>query len=217
LSGGQAQRVALARALATRPRLLLLDEPLAALDAEARVQVRRALRDHLQSYDGVCLVVTHDPVDAVTLSTRVLVIEAGIAMQDGTVQDVTAHPRSAWVATLLGRNAWAGDRTEDGVRLPGGMVVVAAEPLAGSGPAIAVVHPEAVALHRQAPHGSARNIWQGVVGDIAAVGSRVRVTVDAPVPVIAEVTPAGAAALDLAAGGPVWVSIKATEVRLTAL
>ena len=100
LSGGQAQRVALARALATDPRLLLLDEPLAALDAGTRGEVRRDLRRHLQSFDGMRIMVTHDPVDAYALADRVAVMDAGRIIQLGTIADVTAHPRSRYVASL---------------------------------------------------------------------------------------------------------------------
>lgn len=117
LSGGQGGRVALARALATEPRILLLDEPLAALDAASRVDVRHDLRSHLRGYDGVCLVVTHDPVDAMALGDRMLVLESGAVVQDGTPAAVARQPRSAWVARMLGRNAYRGTATETGIAL----------------------------------------------------------------------------------------------------
>ncbi|MEU3961353.1 ABC transporter permease [Streptomyces buecherae] len=130
LSGGQAQRVALARALAVRPRLLLLDEPLAALDQTTRAQVRHALRRHLAAFDGVCLIVTHDPVEAVSLADRVLVLERGRVVQYATPAEVTRHPRSPWVARMLGRNAWRCTVTADGgLALPGPGRLVAADPL----------------------------------------------------------------------------------------
>ncbi|WP_450178666.1 ABC transporter permease [Streptomyces buecherae] len=129
LSGGQAQRVALARALAVRPRLLLLDEPLAALDQTTRAQVRHALRRHLAAFDGVCLIVTHDPVEAVSLADRVLVLEGGRVVQYATPAEVTRHPRSPWVARMLGRNAWRCTVTPDGgLALPGPGRLVAADP-----------------------------------------------------------------------------------------
>lgn len=117
LSGGQGGRVALARALATEPRILLLDEPLAALDAASRVDVRHDLRSHLRGYGGVCLVVTHDPVDAMALGDRMLVLESGAVVQDGTPAAVVRQPRSAWVARMLGRNAYRGTATETGIAL----------------------------------------------------------------------------------------------------
>ncbi|MEV6318146.1 ABC transporter permease [Streptomyces sp. NPDC051776] len=219
LSGGQAQRVALARALAARPRLLLLDEPLAALDQSTRARVRHLLRRHLEAFGGVCLVVTHDPVEAVSLADRVLVLQDGRALQDAPPLEVTRHPRSPWVARMLGRNAWPGTSTADGLRLPGGTGIVAAEPVDPGVEALAVIAPEAVALHRERPSGSPRNVWPGTVHEITAVGSRLRVLVtsgEAP-DLVAEVTPAAAAELGLAEGTPVFTSVKATEVALVPL
>lgn len=217
LSGGQAQRVALARALAARPRLLLLDEPLAALDQTTRAQVRHTLRTHLRGFGGVCLIVTHDPVEAVSLADRVLVLDGGRAVQDAPPSEVTRHPRSVWVARMLGRNAWAGTTAEDGLRLPdGGQLVVAADPLPPGAPALAVIPPEAVSLHRGRPAGSPRNNWPGRVREITALGGRLRVLVATghTPDLVAEITPAAAADLRLADGTPVWVSVKATEVTL---
>ena len=108
LSGGQAQRVALARALATEPRLLLLDEPLAALDVGTRGEVRRDLRRHLDTFDGIRLLVTHDPVDAYALADRVVILEGGQVVQTGTLADVTAQPRSRYIADLVGVNLLTG-------------------------------------------------------------------------------------------------------------
>jgi molybdate transport system ATP-binding protein len=102
LSGGQAQRVALARALARDPRLLLLDEPLAALDADTRLEVRTGLREHLLGFGGPSLVVTHDAVEAMTLADRLLVIDAGRVVQRGPTMDVVRHPATHFVARLMG-------------------------------------------------------------------------------------------------------------------
>jgi molybdate transport system permease protein len=215
LSGGQAQRVALARALAPGPRLLLLDEPLAALDAATRTEVRRLLRAHLAAYDGVCLLVTHDPVEAVTLADRVVVLEAGRVVQDGPPDEVTRRPRSPWVAGLLGWNAWPGTTTASGLAIHGGGVLVTADPLPAGQPGLATVHPVAVALHVGHPEGSPRNAWPGVVDEVTASGSRLRVHVAGAPAVVAEVTPAAVRELDLAEGRSVWVSVKATEVHLT--
>ncbi|MEU6082376.1 ABC transporter permease [Streptomyces sp. NPDC047108] len=219
LSGGQAQRVALARALAARPRLLLLDEPLAALDQSTRARVRHLLRRHLEAFGGVCLIVTHDPVEAVSLAQRVLVLQDGRALQDAPPLEVTRHPRSPWVARMLGRNAWPGTSTADGLRLAGGAGIVAAEPVAPGAEALAVIAPEAVALHRERPSGSPRNVWPGTVREITAVGSRLRVLVtsDEAPDLVAEITPAAAAELRLADGAPVFTSVKATEVALVPL
>ncbi|MGV9311372.1 ABC transporter permease [Streptomyces sp. NPDC003691] len=215
LSGGQAQRVALARALAARPRLLLLDEPLAALDQTTRARVRHLLRRHLDSFGGVCLIVTHDPVEALSLADRVLVLDDGEALQDGPPAEVARRPRSPWVARMLGRNAWPGTAAADGslALRDGGRLVVAEPPPAGTG-VLAVIAPEAVAVHRERPAGSPRNVWPGTVREITASGGRLRVLVTSPrVPdLIAEITPQAAAELGLAEGVPVWTSVKATEV-----
>ncbi|WP_445402970.1 ABC transporter permease [Streptomyces sp. LE64] len=218
LSGGQAGRVALARALAARPRLLLLDEPLAALDQTTRGRVRHVLRRHLDAFDGVCLIVTHDPVEAVSLADRVVVLVDGRLVQDASPAEVARHPRSPWVARMLGANAWPGTATADGLRTEGGARVVAAEPLPPGTDALAVIAPQAVALYRERPTGSPRNVWPGTVRELTAVGGRLRVLVtSAGAPdLIAEITPAAAAELGLRDGAAVFTGVKATEVTLVA-
>ncbi|MEN8652105.1 ABC transporter permease [Streptomyces sp. 21So2-11] len=219
LSGGQAQRVALARALAARPRLLLLDEPLAALDQTTRGRVRHTLRRHLDSFGGVCLIVTHDPVEAVSLADRVLVLEDGRTLQDAPPAEVTRHPRSPWVARMLGSNAWPGTATDDGLQLSGGGHLVIADPLPAGTPALAVIAPEAVSVHRHKPGGSPRNIWQGTIREITTSGSRLRILITSHTApdLVAEITPQAAAELGLADGVPVWTSIKATEATVVPL
>ncbi|OEJ94515.1 ABC transporter permease [Streptomyces thermolilacinus] len=223
LSGGQAQRVALARALAARPRLLLLDEPLAALDQTTRARVRHALRQHLAGFPGVCLIVTHDPVEAVSLADHVLVLEDGRLVQYAEPAEVARHPRSPWVARMLGRNAWPGTVRDGGLDTAGGArLVTAADSAPADGTAaLAVVAPEAVSLHGARPSGSPRNVWRGTVRELTAHGARLRVLVvgdpGAPPDVVAEVTPAAAADLRLAEGAAVWVSVKATEITVVPL
>ncbi|MFD7554971.1 MULTISPECIES: ABC transporter permease [unclassified Streptomyces] len=219
LSGGQAQRVALARALAARPRLLLLDEPLAALDQTTRAHVRHTLRTHLAGFGGVCLIVTHDPVEAVSLADRVLVLADGRTLQDAPPAEVSRHPRSPWVARMLGRNAWPGTASTDGLTLDAGGRLVVAERLPEGAQALAIIAPEAVSVHRKQPTGSPRNVWQGTVREITAVGSRLRVLVSsygAP-DLVAEITPEAAAELGIVDGSEVWTSVKATEVTLVRL
>ncbi|MFD4632003.1 ABC transporter permease [Streptomyces sp. NPDC058284] len=220
LSGGQAQRVALARALAARPRLLLLDEPLAALDQTTRAHVRHTLRRHLDGFGGVCLIVTHDPVEAVSLADRVLVLDEGRTLQDAPPADVTRHPRSPWVARMLGRNAWPGTADTDGslVLAGDGRLVVADPPTAGAR-ALAVIAPEAVSVHRERPQGSPRNVWPGRVREITTAGSRLRVLIasDEAPDLVAEITPQAALELGLVDGAEVWTSVKATEVSVVAL
>ncbi|MFE5710987.1 ABC transporter permease [Streptomyces sp. NPDC056501] len=219
LSGGQAQRVALARALAVRPRLLLLDEPLAALDQTTRAHVRHTLRSHLAGFGGVCLIVTHDPVEAVSLADRVLVLEEGSTLQDASPAEVSRHPRSPWVARMLGSNAWPGAASAEGLALDGGGALVAAEPPPPGTRALAIIAPEAVAVHREKPGGSPRNVWPGTVREITTSGSRLRVLVtsDRAPDLVAEITPQAAAELGLADGVPVWTGVKATEVTVVTL
>ncbi|MDT0377932.1 ABC transporter permease [Streptomyces sp. DSM 42041] len=219
LSGGQAGRVALARALAARPRLLLLDEPLAALDQTTRARVRHALRSHLAAFGGVCLIVTHDPVEAVSLADRVLVLEDGRLIQDAPPTELTRSPRSPWVARMLGRNAWTGTTTATGLATRDGGRLHVADPLPAGEEALAIIPPEAVALHRERPHGSPRNAWHGTVRELTASGSRTRVllTTDETPDLVAEITPQAAAELDLADGTRVWAVVKATETTLLPL
>jgi molybdate transport system ATP-binding protein len=182
LSGGQAQRVALARALACDPRLLLLDEPLAALDASTRIEVRRDLQRHLAEFPGIRLLVTHDPLEAAVLADRLVVLEAGRVVQTGTFADVTSRPRSRYVADLVGLNLWRGVGGAGLVRVGSHAVAVTGEPV---GDVFALLPPRAVALYRERPAGSPRNAWQGRVAALDALGDRVRVLVDGPLAVVA--------------------------------
>jgi molybdate transport system ATP-binding protein len=210
LSGGQAQRVALARALATKPRLLLLDEPLAALDAGTRGDVRRDLRRHLTTFDGVRLLVTHDPVDAYALADRVVILEQGHVVQTGTLADVTAQPRSRYIADLIGVNLLRGTGTDGAITTPTGGRVVPADPV--SGEAFAVIQPHSVALYPSPPAGSPRNVWAATVADVDRQADRVRVRLTGEVPLVAEITPAALDALTLQPGDRIWATVKATEI-----
>ncbi|HZQ49109.1 MAG TPA: ABC transporter ATP-binding protein [Candidatus Dormibacteraeota bacterium] len=212
LSGGERQRVALARALAPGPRVLLLDEPLAALDATTRVEVRHDLKQHLGSFGGYRVVVTHDALEAMTLADRLVVIENGRLVQSGTPVDVAERPRSRYVADLVGVNLLRGQAEPGVVQIAGGPRVAVAG--ATSGDVFAVVHPRAVSIHLSRPEGSPRNVWSGRATGIELLGDRVRVRVDGAVPLVAEVTPAAVAELGLHTGGEVWTSFKATDVAV---
>ncbi len=212
LSGGQAQRVALLRTLATEPKLLLLDEPLSALDVTIRAEVRRDLSRQLASFRGVRLLVTHDPVEAIALADRLVVLESGCVVQSGTPEEVTARPRSRFVADLAGVNLLRGKSHNDHITLANGASIAAAD--AGEGDVFAVIHPRAVALFLARPDGTPRNVWQGETESIDLHGERVRVRVSGPVPLVAEVTPSAVRALHLTAGAPVWIAVKATEVSV---
>jgi len=220
LSGGQAQRVALARALAADPGLLLLDEPLAALDARTRLEVRAELRRHLSAFDGPSLVVTHDPLEAMVLTDRLLVLENGRVVQQGTPAEVARRPASQYVARLVGLNLYPGVLGPDGaVTLDSGGVLHAAgtgDDLGAPVPAgrvLVAVRPSAIALHTEQPrHASPRNVWPGTVTGVELLTDRVRVQVSGSPPALVDVTPDAVAELDLAAGSPVWLSAKATEI-----
>jgi molybdate transport system ATP-binding protein len=212
LSGGQQQRVALARALATDPRMLLLDEPLAALDVSTRAEVRRDLRRHLRDFPGVNLIVTHDPLEAVALADRLVVIEQGRIVQSGSAAEVTGRPRSRYVADLVGVNLLRGRLAGGVVELEsGGRLVTAA---AGGGEVFAVVAPSSVSLWRSRPDGSPRNVWRGHASGIDLQGDRVRLLVEGTPSLVAEVTPAAMTDLGLDEGTEIWVSVKATEVTV---
>jgi molybdate transport system ATP-binding protein len=209
LSGGQAQRVALARALAAEPRLLLLDEPLAALDARTRVATRAQLRGHLASFGGTTILVTHDPLDALMLADRLVIVEDGRVVQTGDAATITARPRTDYVARLVGLNLYRGRADGVTVTLADGFSLVTAELLEGE--VFVAFPPSAVALYPRRPSGSPRNTWPATVTAVARHGDALRIELGGPIPVAADVTPAAAVQLRLAPGRAVWASLKATE------
>lgn len=218
LSGGQAQKVALARALARQPRVLLLDEPLAALDAVGRTDVRRTLRTHLSGFAGVTIVVTHDSVDVATVADRIVAIETGRIVQDDAVAEAMRRPRTRWLASMLGSNACHGLARAGGIDVDGGGRLVAPDlPSTDNAEVLVVFAPQAVTLHPRPPEGSARNAWRVVVRDLVDAGGRVRVDGEGAPSVVAEVTPAAVAELDLHEGAVVWASVKATELTVVPL
>ncbi|MFF9089821.1 ABC transporter ATP-binding protein [Streptomyces sp. NPDC014991] len=212
LSGGQAQRVALARALATRPRLLLLDEPLAALDARTRLEVRAQLRRHLAEFEAVCVLVTHDPLDAMVLADRLVVVEHGRVVQEGTPAEIARHPRTDYIAQLVGLNLYRGQAAGHTVRLDAGPAITTTEQL--SGPVFVAFPPSAVTLFRDRPVGaSARNVWRCEVAGLETHGDRIRADLSGGLPLTADLTTVAAAELDLHPGAPVWATVKATQTH----
>ncbi|WP_328593539.1 ABC transporter ATP-binding protein [Goekera deserti] len=222
LSGGQAQRAALARALVGEPRLLLLDEPLSALDARTRLTVRAELRRHLAEFAGATVLVTHDPVDALALADRVVVVEDGRVVQEGRPADVARRPRTDYVARLVGMTLLAGTGRGDVVDLDGGGTVAVGEE--ATGPVFVAVRPESVALYLSRPGGadpasgrswgSPRNVWPTRLVTATPHGSTVRCDLDGEVPLTADVTVTAFAELGLAPGATVWASVKASEVAV---
>ncbi len=213
LSGGQAQRVALARALASAPDLLLLDEPLSAVDASGRLELRRTLREHLLGFAGPRVIVVHDIADALALADRILVLEDGRQVQSGTIGELLRQPRSRYVADLIGLNCFVGVCRDREVAIGDARLTVATPQ---EGEVLLTLHPRAVALFLQRPDGSPRNLWRAPVVALETQLDRVRVQLGGALPIVAEVTPAAVAALDLKPGREVWVAVKATEIAVVA-
>ncbi|MFJ9966904.1 ABC transporter ATP-binding protein [Streptomyces avermitilis] len=212
LSGGQAQRVALARALATNPRLLLLDEPLAALDARSRVEVRTQLRRHLAEFEAVAVLVTHEPLDAMVLADRLVVIEDGRVVQEGTPADIARHPRTDYIAHLVGLNLYLGRAEGHAVYVNGGPAITTTEDL--TGPVFVAFPPSAVTLHRDRPtRSSARNLWQCEVAGLETHGDQIRADLTGELPLAADLTTVAAAELGLHPGATVWASVKAAQTH----
>jgi molybdate transport system ATP-binding protein len=216
LSGGERQRVALARALAREPKVLLLDEPLSALDAHTKSEVRHELSELLRELRLPTLLVTHDYEDAAALADEVGVLVDGTLRQLARPAELVASPRDAFVASFTGANLLRGEaRATDGlteVRLPDGASVYSTDE--ARGPVGAVVYPWDVSLAREHADDSALNVLHGDVSSLAEVGNRVRVRVG---PITAEVTAASAERLGLAVGSPVYATFKATGTRLVPL
>lgn len=214
LSGGQAQRVALARGLVGEPELLLLDEPFSALDVTTRWEVRRDVQRHLAERSGVTLLVSHDPVDALSLADHIVVIEDGRVVQEGTPGELSHAPMTAYVARLVGLNLLRGVAegatvvTESGLRLH--------TVHHGNGPVVVTFSPTAVSLHLSQPLGSARNVWPAVIDSLDVLGETVRVGLGGVLAISADVTTGAVAELALEPGSRVWAALKATEIEVAA-
>ena len=228
ISGGQAQQVALARALAADPKLLLLDEPLAALDARTRLGVRAQLRSHIDQFTGPVLIITHDPLEAMIMADRLLVIENGRVVQQGSPAEVAHRPATQYVARLVGLNLYPGridPRTRTVSLDHGGTLTVTlnddvddlVEP-AGveelSRRVLVALRPSAITIHTTRPTGaSPRNVWEGTVVALELLADRVRAQVDATPSAIVDISAAAVAELALRPGTGVWLSAKANETE----
>ena len=218
LSGGQAQRVAIARALAAEPRLLLLDEPMAALDVAVAPLLRRVLGRVLA--ERACVLVTHDLLDALLLSERIVVLDQGRVAESGPTEEVLRHPRTRFTAHMAGlnlvRGAWSGQavRAADGMELQGAHR--ASEELAQGEPAAAVFAPSAVSIFLSPPGGSPVNNLPVTVAELEPTGDVVRVRSDDHHGhvIAADVTPHSVAELDLYPGREVVYSIKAAAITV---
>ena len=242
LSGGQAARVALARALATGPRLLVLDEPMAALDVTARQEMRRLVARRCAEEGLTLLLVTHDVLDLTALAEDVVVLDRGRVVEQGPTARILSAPRSDFVAHLTGTAVLTGvvdgDAEAPGLRLPSGQVVHGRpredatdghvgeqghrddhdEVLHPGAPGIALVPPDAVALYRQAPHGSPRNVLTGRVTGLERSGAlvSVRLELEEGQRLSAAVTAGAVAELGITEGREVCCVIKAVQVHILA-
>lgn len=214
LSGGQAQRVALARALAGQPALLLLDEPLSALDAGTRLDVQTELKRHLADFAGPCLLVTHDPLEALVLADQLIVLEGGRIVQEGTPAQIARRPATDYVAKLVGLNLYEGHASGSRVSLNGGGSFVIPD-RDQHGDVLVAVRPSAVVVSSQPPvASSARNIWPGRIAGLTLLADRVRLDLEGQPAVLVDVTPAAVAELSLDRGSEVWLTVKATDLEV---
>jgi molybdate transport system ATP-binding protein len=214
LSGGQAQRVALARALAADPDLLLLDEPLAALDVTTRTELRHTLAEHLDGFAGPRLLITHDPTEAFLLADRIHIIEGGSVTQEGTADDIRLRPRTPYAADLAGSNLFPGIASAGLVDTGAHTVRIADDGV--EGPVLLTIHPNAISIHAGRPEGSPRNAWSTTVERVEPLGSRVRLRTGPPLALTVELTEAARAEMALIEGSSVWVAVKATEIGVEA-
>jgi molybdenum ABC transporter ATP-binding protein len=219
LSGGERQRVAVARALARGPEVLLLDEPLSALDARTRAASARELGAVLRESEAPTVLVTHDFAEAAQLGDRVGIVDRGRVVQEGTASELAAAPRSAFVADFTGAVVLTGiaHSGPDGlthVELDGGGTIITAE--SGAGEIAVSVYPWEIAIEpaSEQAHGSAQNRLPVEVLSITTVGSRVRLGLAGPQPLVAEITTASAEQLQLRAGSRVIATWKAAATRV---
>lgn len=218
LSGGQAQRVAIARALAAEPRLLLLDEPMAALDVAVAPMLRRVLRQVLA--EQMTVLVTHDLLDAMLLSERIIVLDGGRVAESGPTEEVLQHPRTRFTAGLAGLNLVRGVYSGGGVRDPHGRQIEGGhregDDLRDGEPAAAVFAPSSVSIFLEAPAGSPRNNLPVVIAELEPHHELVRVRAEDRHGhfLAADVTMRSVAELDLYPGKEVTYSVKAAAVTV---
>lgn len=220
LSGGERQRVALARALVVEPRLLLLDEPLSAIDPGARTALRSLLKRVLAERGATTVCVTHSPLEALALGGELAVLHAGSVVQQGTPSELLHRPRSEAAGAFIGTNFFRGTlERRDGSGLVA-IRTVSGELLAADpgfdGEVFIAIDPREIVLSRDAPSGSARNVYRGRVTEIAPEpprGERIRVALATEPPLVAEITRQALESLGVAEGAEVYAAFKATALE----
>lgn len=212
LSGGQAQRVALARALVTEPELLLLDEPLSALDVTTREQLRRDLAEHLSAFPGPRLVITHDPIEAFLLSDQISIIEGGKVTQTGSAEEIRLRPRTRYAADLAGSNFFVGHAQNGRVQIGGEVLLLAEHDIDGE--VLLSIRPASIGVFHHRPEGSPRNSWLTKIELVERLGDRTRLLTGSPLPLTIEITSESAQTMSLDRGREVWVAIKSTEIEV---
>jgi len=216
LSSGEAQRVAIARALALEARVLLLDEPLSAIDVERRPPIREVLRQKIAQAGIATVLVTHEPIEAILFSDMLIVMEAGAVVQRGSSAELRARPLTSYVAAFTGVNLYRGvahplANGVSEVEVPGARLVIVGQ---ASGPVALVIDPDAVVLSPARPESSARNTLHGDVASVVPDGAAVRVSVASTHPIVARITKQSADELGIAPGAAVYATFKASEVRV---
>ncbi len=216
LSGGEKQRVALARALALQPKLLLMDEPLSALDMEIRRRLWDELRIIHEKLGITTIHVTHDQTEAVALADRIGVMNQGLIVQVGTPQEIFRNPKTEFIARFTGfENIYVGHASESGgiTTVKVGDVEIASTDTR-RGKVKVCIRPEDITLHLKRPDSSARNIFQGVISNISDRGPLVRLKVKSKLEFIVLISKKSFAEMKLETGSRVYLSFKASSVRL---
>ncbi|HMS49598.1 ABC transporter ATP-binding protein [Candidatus Neomicrothrix sp.] len=212
LSGGQAQRVALARALARDPRLLLLDEPLSALDSETRLEVRCELHRHLAEFGGMTVLVAHDVVDVLVLADRVVVFDEGRVAQVAEPAALERRPLTQYAAALVGTNLLRGYRRGAVIEL-GDRAEVAAPRAGSDGPVDLVIAPRHVSVALpDGPNGVGS--WTARIAGLEAAGNDVHIRVGGPVPIAAMASLESLRDLHLSPGAMVDVHVDPSHLKV---
>jgi len=222
LSGGQQQRVALARALFHKPRLLLLDEPLSALDMPTRTLLRSELRQTLRACGIPSIVVTHDPVEAMSLAERIVVLDKGVVLQQGSVEEVFSHPANLDVARIVGVETVVSGRAEgsDGGLLAlkvGAATIYAPEPpggLKGEGLDVCIRADDVIVQIGDPGASSVRNRLKGKILRVSPEGPLLRLLIDCGFPLTALITKRSGSELGISEGSEVFALFKAVSVHV---